>query len=49
MSRLTSISILILLTTSSMFAQVWTWQNPLPQGNTLYGAQFVNTTTGYSV
>jgi len=24
----------------------WHWQNPLPQGNTLYGASFTDTNTG---
>ncbi len=27
-------------------SQDWFWQNPLPQGNTLYAVDFVNATTG---
>jgi hypothetical protein len=26
----------------------WTWLNPLPQGNSLYKLQFINSTTGYA-
>lgn len=27
----------------------WDWQNPLPQGNSLYSIQFVNPTTGFAL
>jgi hypothetical protein len=27
----------------------WFWQNPLPQGNTLFSTFFVNSNTGWAV
>lgn len=27
----------------------WFWQNPLPQGNTLHGVNFVSSTEGWAV
>lgn len=27
----------------------WFWQNPLPQGNTLFGVSFIDATTGTAV
>ncbi|RPH96886.1 hypothetical protein EHM69_00175, partial [candidate division KSB1 bacterium] len=31
------------------YAQYWEWQNPLPQGYSLYDIQFVNSSVGYAV
>jgi hypothetical protein len=42
--------ILIYLSLISPFAySQWTWQNPLPQGNTLNSVYFPDTNTGYAV
>lgn len=39
---------IVLLLTSISFAQHnWEWQNPLPQGNSLAGSHFFNSTTGF--
>ncbi|HEY5499613.1 MAG TPA: YCF48-related protein [Bacteroidales bacterium] len=27
----------------------WFWQNPLPQGNSLYGVEFISSTEGWAV
>jgi photosystem II stability/assembly factor-like uncharacterized protein len=44
------LSLLICLTLVSGFAFAqWTWQNPLPQGNTLNCVRFVDTNIGYAV
>jgi photosystem II stability/assembly factor-like uncharacterized protein len=44
------ISIIICLSLISAFAfSQWTWQNPLPQGNTLNSVYFPDTNIGYSV
>ncbi len=42
------ISISLMLFSALSFAQ-WTWQNPLPQGNTLKSVYFTNANTGYAV
>ena len=36
------------LFTSLLFAQ-WEWQNPLPQGNSLYDVEFLDENTGWAV
>ena len=41
-------TILTLLLTQICFAQ-WFWQNPLPQGNSLYSIFFINSDTGWAV
>ena len=43
---ITSISMMLILSCAS--AQ-WTWQNPLPQGNTLLSVFFTGANTGYAV
>ncbi|MDP3830118.1 MAG: YCF48-related protein, partial [Ignavibacteriaceae bacterium] len=34
---------------STVVAQDWSWQNPLPQGNNLMASKFVSETIGYIV
>lgn len=40
---------LSLLTNQSFAQQGWFWQNPLPQGNPLYGISFTDANTGTAV
>jgi photosystem II stability/assembly factor-like uncharacterized protein len=37
----------ILLSTGSAYSQ-WQWQNPLPQGNILFGSNYLNVNTGWA-
>jgi photosystem II stability/assembly factor-like uncharacterized protein len=37
------------LYTASAQERAWTWQNPLPQGNTLHATHFVDAQTGWAV
>ncbi|MDP4267364.1 MAG: PKD domain-containing protein [Bacteroidota bacterium] len=50
-TRITFLSIItILFLNISLFAQsVWTWQNPLPQGNNLNTVKFYDINDGYAV
>lgn len=41
--------ILGVLLAISAFAGEWEWQNPLPQGNSLYDVEFVNDDLGWAV
>jgi photosystem II stability/assembly factor-like uncharacterized protein len=43
-----TISLMLMLFSAFGFSQ-WTWQNPLPQGNTLYSISFSDENTGYAV
>jgi photosystem II stability/assembly factor-like uncharacterized protein len=44
------ISFLICLSFISVFAfSPWTWQNPLPQGNSLMSVHFLDDNTGFTV
>ncbi len=43
------ISIIFLSLTSQIFPQGWFWQNPLPQGNRIYGVNFISPTVGWAV
>ena len=49
MKKLSSFIMLSIMMCSSLLAQQWTWQNPLPQGNTITSLKFVNATTGFGV
>lgn len=52
MKKAPLLSLLLLCTAlSSASAQehAWTWQNPLPQGNTLHATDFVDAQTGWAV
>ena len=40
---------LIFLATTSFAQQGWFWQNPLPQGNSLYDVHFTDANTGWAV
>jgi photosystem II stability/assembly factor-like uncharacterized protein len=40
---------IFLALTQMVSGQDWTWKNPLPQGNPLYGICFVSENTGYAV
>jgi photosystem II stability/assembly factor-like uncharacterized protein len=48
-SYLTIAGFLFLLICIDQTCAQWTWQNPLPQGNTLYGVQFITPSTGWAV
>ncbi|MEZ4824627.1 MAG: YCF48-related protein, partial [Ignavibacteria bacterium] len=41
-------SFLILLFSSGSAFSQWQWQNPLPQGNILFGSNYLNTNTGWA-
>jgi len=41
--------LLIAMSASNVANSQWTWQNPLPQGNTLWSVHFTDTNTGYAV
>ncbi|HZY09710.1 MAG TPA: YCF48-related protein, partial [Bacteroidota bacterium] len=43
------IATVAILTNTSLALSGWTWQNPLPQGNTLNAVQFVSATTAFAV
>ena len=40
---------LAVISSSASFAQGWSWQNPLPQGNYLLGVSFVDANIGTAV
>ena len=42
------LALILCVISVSSFAQ-WTWQNPLPQGNTLNSVIFTDANTGYAV
>ncbi|MDK9701371.1 MAG: YCF48-related protein [bacterium] len=44
---LLSTPVIFLLSTPTLFAQGWEWQNPLPQGNRLYAVDMLNDSTGW--
>jgi photosystem II stability/assembly factor-like uncharacterized protein len=37
-----------LMASATLYSQ-WSWQNPYPQGNHLYGVDFIDTNTGWAV
>lgn len=43
------ISLILLLNMSQFTSAQWQWQNPLPQGNSLYSVQFLDDNNGYAV
>ena len=48
--RTLKISLLVFIISITTSAQEgWFWQNPLPQGNTLYSIFFINPNTGWAV
>ena len=43
------LTLILILTSINLFSQSgWFWQNPLPQGNQLFGVKFVNQNTGFA-
>ncbi len=42
-------SLVLLLSFSFQVSAQWFWQNPLPQGNTLWSVKFVDVNTGWLV
>ena len=44
----TTLALIFSIIFSSLFAQ-WEWQNPYPQGNHLFGLQFLNENEGWAV
>ena len=47
MKNISGLLLLLILTVNVSFSQ-WQWQNPLPQGNILFGSFFLNSNTGYA-
>ena len=41
--------VVTVLASASLFAQGWTWQQPLPQGNILHGVSFSDANNGTAV
>jgi len=42
-------SLLLFLSVSFQVSAQWFWQNPLPQGNELFGVDFINENLGWAV
>ncbi|MBK7160084.1 MAG: hypothetical protein IPH77_16520 [Ignavibacteria bacterium] len=47
MKNIYGLLLLSIFTVNVSFSQ-WQWQNPLPQGNILFGSYFLNSNTGYA-